>query len=309
MAPHSPILPARHRLPLSGVLARQPKTSLVFQLEPILLRGKAPVFEDQPNHNILSLGNGFPWEAIVCRENVGAYDPNDKNGYPLGYGAENNIAPGTELDYAIRFQNTGTDTAFNIVIRDTISEALDLGTFKAGSSSHDYTVSIDSQRVVTFTFANIMLPDSNVNLLASQGVVNFSIEHDPDLVAGDLITNEAAIYFDFNEPIITNLSQHRIEKDGLPVGVRTLRAQEIALRVFPNPSNGFIQLKAPNNDVKYDDVLTVSDLYGRQLAQTTYGQIGSGGWDVRSLPAGNYLVVLHDAVGRARGRAGFIVGE
>ena len=258
--------------------------------------------------NILSLGNGFPSEAIVCRENVGAYDPNDKNGFPRGHGAENNIAPGTELDYAIRFQNTGTDTAFNIVIRDTISEALDLSTFKAGSSSHDYTVAIDSQRVVTFTFANIMLPDSNVNLLASQGVVNFSIDHDSSLVAGDLITNEAAIYFDFNEPIITNLSQHQIEKDGLPVSVRTLRAQEVGLRVFPNPSNGFIQLDVPNNDVSYNDVLTITDLYGRQVAKTTYGQIGSG-WNVRTLPAGYYLLVVHDEAGRARGRAGFIIAE
>jgi uncharacterized repeat protein (TIGR01451 family) len=258
--------------------------------------------------NILSLGNGFPSEAIVCRENVGAYDPNDKNGYPLGYGDDNNIAPGTELLYAIRFQNTGTDTAFNVVVRDTISDALDLSTFKAGASSHDYTVSIDSQRVVTFTFANIMLPDSNVNLLQSQGVVNFSIDHDPELVAGDLITNEAAIYFDFNEPVITNTSLHQIEKDGLPVGIRTLRAQEVSMRVFPNPSNGLIQLDIPNQDVKFDDVLTVTDLYGRQLAKTTFGQISSG-WDVRTLPAGYYLVVVHDSAGRARGRAGFVVAE
>jgi len=111
-----------------------------------------------------------------------------------------------------------------------------------------------------------------------------------------------------NEPIITNLSQHQIEKDGLPVGIRTLRAQEISLRVFPNPSNGLIQLNVPNNDVRFDDVLTVSDLYGRQLAKTTYGQIGAG-WDVRTLPAGYYLLMVHDEAGRPRGRAGFIVAE
>ncbi|WP_187271163.1 DUF7619 domain-containing protein [Neolewinella aurantiaca] len=258
--------------------------------------------------NILSLGNGFPSEAVVCLENVGAYDPNDKNGYPLGFGAENNIAEGTELRYAIRFQNTGTDTAFNVVIRDTISHALDLSTFKAGASSHDYTVSIDSQRVVTFTFANIMLPDSNVNLLASQGVVNFTIDHSPELEPGDYIFNNAAIYFDFNEPVITNTSSHRIDIEGLPVGVRALRAQEVSLRVYPNPSNGVLQLEIPNNDVQFSDVLSVTDLYGSQLAQTTYGQIGSG-WDVRSLPAGYYLVVVHDEAGRPKGRAGFVIAQ
>lgn len=256
--------------------------------------------------NILALGNGVPSQAIECRENVGAYDPNDKNGYPLGYGEENNIPEGTRLNYAIRFQNTGTDTAFNVVIKDTISMALDLATFKEESASHLYTIDIDSHRVVTFTFANIMLPDSNVNLAASQGVVNFSIQPSALLEPGDYIFNEADIYFDFNEPIRTNQSRHRIEVEGLPTGVRNIRAQKVSLMVYPNPGNGLIQLKVPNQDVRLTDILTVTDLYGRRLATTTYGQLG-GSWDVRHLPAGYYLLVVADRNGTARGRTGFVV--
>ncbi|MFH0864797.1 MAG: two-component regulator propeller domain-containing protein, partial [Bacteroidota bacterium] len=55
---------------------------------------------------------------------TGSYDPNDKsvdkgtkeNGYTL---------LGEELTYTVRFQNTGTDTAFTVQIRDTIDSDLD----------------------------------------------------------------------------------------------------------------------------------------------------------------------------------------
>lgn len=258
--------------------------------------------------NMLALGNGVPSQAIACRENVGAYDPNDKLGYPLGHGAEDNIPLGTRLDYTIRFQNTGTDTAFNVVIKDTIGLALDLATFKTGSYSHPYTVDIDSHRVVTFTFADIMLPDSNVNLAASQGAISFSIEHDASLEPGDDIFNSAAIYFDFNEPVITNNSHHRIETQGLPTGVRSVRAREVSLGVYPNPGNGLLNINVPNRDIKPTDFLTVTDLYGRQLATTAYGQLG-GAWDVRHLKPGFYLLVVTDENGLARGRTGFVVGR
>jgi uncharacterized repeat protein (TIGR01451 family) len=258
--------------------------------------------------NILSLGNGIPSEAIACRENVGAYDPNDKRGYPLGFRG-NNIEEGTRLNYHIRFQNTGTDTAFNVVIRDTISGALDLRTMKMESASHDYYVTVDSQRVVTFTFPDIMLPDSSVNQAGSQGVVSFSINHNPELIPGDEITNRAGIYFDFNEPIITNFSRHRIAKEGLPVGVRAEQAQQVDVRVYPNPSAGEINISLPQRAVMPHDVLTVTDIYGRSLASMTYGTLGGNAWNLDQLPAGYYLLIVADVSGMAKGRTGFVISR
>lgn len=255
--------------------------------------------------NLLSLGNGLPSEDIVCRENVGAYDPNDKTGFPIGYDG-GNIAPGTRLDFAIRFQNTGTDTAFTVVIRDTIAAEFDLSTFKAESASHPYSISLDTHRVLTFTFANIMLPDSNVNLEGSQGVVRYSIDHDPDLFRGDLLMNKAAIYFDFNAPIITNTTRHQIAKEGLPVGVRAIAAQQVYLRAYPNPSQDILKVDISAEEVEITDVLTVIDLYGRPLLTTTFGQLGNGGIDVRQLPTGYYFVVLSGEEGLAKGRTGFV---
>lgn len=257
--------------------------------------------------NLLPLASGNPARSTVCRENVGSYDPNDKMGYPLGWDG-GNIEEGTRLDYEIRFQNTGTDTAFTVVISDTIAPELDLATFKMEAASHDYTVTIDTHRVVTWTFENILLPDSSANLLLSQGSVTFSIDHDERLIPGDVIDNEAAIYFDFNDPIITNVSRHIIAKEGLPVSVRSVMAQSVNLRVYPNPASGFIKVQVPDNDIRPSDVLTVTDLHGRPLRSVTYDQLGQG-LDVSGLPAGYYLLLVNDNQGFTRGRTAFIVSS
>lgn len=75
---------------------------------------------------------------IDCPPNRGSYDPNDKTGYPLGYGSQHYISPNSTLDYRIRFQNTGTDTAIFIHVLDTISPYLDLSTLSIGAVSHPY---------------------------------------------------------------------------------------------------------------------------------------------------------------------------
>jgi len=181
-----------------------------------------------------------------------------------------------------------------------------MATFKVEAASHPYTVSVDTHRVITFTFDDIMLPDSSTNLPGSQGAVSFSIDHDVSLLPGDIIDNEAAIYFDFNEPIITNVSRHRIAKDGLPVSVRSIAAQEIAISVYPNPSAGRVNINLPLAEISSEDVLVVADVMGRPLASTTYGQ-AAGGWDLSELPAGYYLMLLHDKAGRTRGRTGFVI--
>ncbi len=258
--------------------------------------------------NILDLANGPLTSTTVCLENVGSYDPNDKRGYPLGFGETNAIPEGTRLDYTIRFQNTGTDTAFTVVIRDTMPVTLDLATLEIEGASHPFTVSLDTHRVLSFVFENILLPDSSVNLAGSQGAVQFSINHNKELNPGDQILNEAAIYFDFNDPIITNRSRHTIDKEGLPTSTRAQLARQLAVAVFPNPSTGRINIRLPDQAASPQDALVVMDLYGRQLARTTYVSAANG-WDLSHLTPGYYLVVVEDANGRARGRAGFVLAQ
>lgn len=155
--------------------------------------------------------NESPSLVSVCTANIGSYNPNDKSAIPSGWGDEHFIPSGQSLDYKIRFQNTGTDTAFTVVIRDTIVGELDMATFNAGMSSHDYTVSIEEENILIFTFDNILLPDSTTNLIESNGYVDFSINQISDNIPGTKIENTAAIFFDFNEAIITNTVFQTIE--------------------------------------------------------------------------------------------------
>ncbi len=172
---------------------------------------------------------------IDCRENVGSYDPNDKQGFPAGVLAEHYIPLEQPIEYLIRFQNTGTDTAFTVVVRDTLDADLDLESLHLLGSSHPYTFSLLGQNVAQFVFANILLPDSNVNELASHGYIKFSIAPQKGAINGVVVENQAAISFDFNAPVITNKTWHTLGEKYLNVS-NVVFSPGIKLDVFPNPS-------------------------------------------------------------------------
>ncbi|MEZ4940137.1 MAG: SprB repeat-containing protein [Saprospiraceae bacterium] len=185
--------------------------------------------------NQFPVANAGPWVDVDCTPNIGSWDPNDKQGFPLGYGADHYIRPGTELEYLIRFQNTGTDTAFNVVIRDTLSHWLDPRTISVGASSHDYRFELAGKGVLIFDFQNILLPDSNVNEPLSHGFVKFSISPRTDVPLETDIPNTAAIYFDFNDPVITNTTLHRIGENFVSVGLWQPVQPLLEVRVTPHP--------------------------------------------------------------------------
>jgi uncharacterized repeat protein (TIGR01451 family) len=144
-----------------------------------------------------------PWQGLPI-------DPNDKTGFPLGIGQSHDILPNTDLQYVIRFQNTGTDTALTVVIRDTLDIDLNIFTVTSGVSSHNYSFTMHGPRVLEWTFENINLPDSTTNEPESHGFVTFEVKQVPNLAAGTEINNNVGIYFDFNAPVITNTTLHTI---------------------------------------------------------------------------------------------------
>ncbi len=187
--------------------------------------------------NLLPNYTGSSAIDLDCQENIGSYDPNDKQAFPTGYGDEHFIKPDTELEYLIRFQNTGTDTAFRVVIRDTLASWLDPASVRAGASSHPYSFSILGGGILEFVFDPIALPDSNVNVAGSIGFVRFAVTPKAATPLGAQIDNEAAIYFDFNPPVITNTVFHTIGEDFIISSNPTPpdgRAP-VTIRVFPNP--------------------------------------------------------------------------
>jgi uncharacterized repeat protein (TIGR01451 family) len=201
-----------------------------------------------------------------CRASVGAYDPNDKQGFPKGKDASHFIEQNTPIDYLIRFQNTGTDTAFNVIVEDVIDNTLlDISTLKILGASHNMSLDIKNRNNLVFNFKNIMLPDSFKNEKLSHGFVQFSIQQNRNVSLGSVIKNKAAIFFDFNAPIITNETFHTIGKDLFLIKSQDILLPNVDVKVVPNPmfDNARIEILGleQNGTLKLDLI----DMLGRTV--------------------------------------------
>jgi uncharacterized repeat protein (TIGR01451 family) len=161
--------------------------------------------------NIFPMNDADPVVDIYCGIVTGSYDPNDKTGYPLGITDTHFVAQNQKMEYVIRFQNTGNDTAITVIIRDTLEIDLDIFSVVSGASSHDYHFSMYGPRILQWVFPAIMLPDSTSDEPGSHGFVTFSVNQNPNLFPGTELNNEVGIYFDYNEPVITNTTSHVIK--------------------------------------------------------------------------------------------------
>jgi uncharacterized repeat protein (TIGR01451 family) len=184
---------------------------------------------------------------VDCQQIQGAFDPNDKTGFPTGYKNEHFIAQNQDIEYLIRFQNTGTDTAFTVVIRDTISEKLDISSIEFGAGSHVYEPEIYGKGILKFTFSNIQLVDSFKNEPKSHGFVKYRIKQQKDLAFGTKIYNSAGIYFDFNEPVLTNKTLHTVGgKDIISATIEKNLVPNFPIKISPNPFNEKAIFKIPS---------------------------------------------------------------
>ncbi len=193
-----------------------------------------------PPLSISNVDNDQPYLSKFCERNRGSFDPNELKGYPEGITDKRYIDNEQKLDYVIRFQNTGNDTAFNIRIENQIPlNELDLTTLSLGASSHPYHFVLTPQGKLIFSFSAILLPDSGRNERASHGFVQYSIRPVDKLSNGTRILNNALIYFDYNDGVGTNTDLHTI---GNPVVVKVNQIDSenpIELEINPNPLQEF----------------------------------------------------------------------
>ena len=214
-----------------------------------------------------------------------SYDPNDKQVFPQGQGPLNYVSMDEWLTYQIRFQNTGTDTAFRVVIIDTLDAALDINTFTLLGSSHPVQVTMRPGNEVSFIHDNILLPDSNVNEPASNGYVLYRIKGlitNPDPTTAE---NTAYIYFDLNSPVQTNTTLTTFSDNWLGIAENA----DSRFELFPNPFNESATLRmksAGNNSFE----ITIHDLTGRRVSETQKSSGGEIQIERKQLNAGVYFV-------------------
>ncbi|MCE3297160.1 MAG: hypothetical protein K0R65_2874, partial [Crocinitomicaceae bacterium] len=190
-----------------------------------------------------------------------SYDPNMKETHPAY------IDPGfdDEIRYTIHFQNTGNSPAINVTLVDTLDQLLDLSTFRKVHSSHPVSTTLNGNRL-QFRFTNIMLADSLSNPEGSKGYVEYAIRPKNPMQLDEKIYNTAYIYFDFNEPIVTNTSENWCTTFELNVAEET--QPENKLLVYPNPleTERLLKIKkSANEEMK----VSLFDLNGTEVGKYT----------------------------------------
>lgn len=228
----------------------------------------------------ITANNTYCQTSIV----IGSYDPNDKTMFLNGVQSDSTIYETDEtLDYVIRFQNTGTAPAQNIYILDTIQSTLDLSTFEFRASSHPCNVSILEGNVLKFNFPMIMLPDSTNNEPESHGFVSYRIKQSASNTLGTVINNTAYIYFDFNEPVVTNTTFDEIVIDDLGL----MENNQINVKLYPNPTSGLLNISS-------DGIIEEVKLFqanGQQIMTVNFDNQNST-IDLGSISEGIYFIEI-----------------
>jgi uncharacterized repeat protein (TIGR01451 family) len=211
-----------------------------------------------------------------------SYDPNDKNAstdymnenYPLGY---LDAFTDDALSYTIRFQNTGTAPAQNIYIIDTLSAQLDWSSFTLLEASHPIQVVNLGNGILRFEFNQIWLPDSTSNEPQSHGHLTYRISEHPNNPIMSTIENTAYIYFDWNDPIVTNTTFHQ------NMWLDQIDEMSGSLSIYPNPAQTQISL-----GLTEPTQIQIKDLNGKVLFNE---QVGLGQTiNVQAFESGIYLI-------------------
>jgi len=215
---------------------------------------------------------------------IGSFDPNDK---AVTEGSEIDLSDvGDYLHYIIRFQNSGTFAAENVMVRDMLAANLDKSTLEITSASHPYRTTLTAGNNLQFFFDNINLPPEGQDEPGSHGFIAFKIKPASTVGVGSVIQNTAQIYFDFNFPIVTNTVSTAVtllSTKGFDA------ADDIVL--YPNPAGAVLNIEAQSS---FD---TASVKIFNQLGQlvktaNNIGQSQTNTIAVGDLKTGTYFVQI-----------------
>lgn len=215
---------------------------------------------------------------------IGSFDPNDirvLEGEQVFIEDADNY-----LHYIIRFQNTGTASAINVVVENELDQRLDWQTMHLESYSHPNQVQILNGRNVSFIFEDINLPDSTSNEPASHGYISYKIKPIDGLMVGDIISNNAEIYFDFNAPILTNtVTTEYVE----PTNIKEF--DQLDFQVYPIPITNILS-------VKTKEIVSKIEIYNG-LGTLIYQNKNQSKIDLSLLSPGLYYCKVFDLKGRS----------
>ena len=222
--------------------------------------------------------------ASLSQVVIGSYDPNDKNESHGGKIEFENFTADDYLYYTIRFENTGTAAAEFIRIEDVLEPSLDETTFEMLNASHSFTVRRTGNQLV-WHFLDINLPPSVENTEIGKGFVHFKIKPKAGFALGDIISNTAEIYFDYNPAIITNTMETQFVEN---LSVADFSSSSVVL--YPNPTKEAFQIQLNGSDVI--KTIAVYDVVGKRILQKENVNLNSTSVAVSGFNQGIYFVEI-----------------
>lgn len=257
--------------------------------------------------------DGNPFISIDVQEIiVGSGQAALLRGYPKGYGEENRLTANTDITYTYKFENVGTDTINRVVIRDTISPYLDITTATPGTSSHPYDFRVYDNGILKVTFSDIaLLPGGSAEEAQSTGFIKIRISQKPNLPEETVIENRAAVFFDYHEPVLTEMIRHKVACEdffesfenqvlssciGIDPTLATSTESEpnkvsgFTIKMQPNPFNESTVFTVEGRELKELE-FSVYDMMGRLIHQELH-QANSFTYYRNQMPAGLYIYRL-----------------
>jgi len=187
-----------------------------------------PITNDYSPNN-----NTYSYQQTV----IDSYDPNDIHileGSLISFSQKDKF-----LHYALRFQNTGSAIANNVVVKNILDDKLDWSTMELQTTSHPCRVVISNGNEVEFIFENIQLTDADTNEENSHGFIAYKIKPINTVQVDELIPNQADIFFDLNEAMPTNVANTKF--------VNTLALADenlLEFNIYPIPSNSTLNVNS-----------------------------------------------------------------
>ena len=187
---------------------------------------------------------------------------------------------GDYVHYLIRFENTGTADAINIIVKDEIDlSKFDISTLIPLNGSHDFFTRIRDNNILEFIFEEINLPFDDAN---NDGYVLSKIKTLETLELGDVFTTEANIYFDYNFPILTNTAATEVAES-----LSVADNDKGVIKVYPNPTKDVLKIWTTNSLI---NKILVTDINERIVLNYMGGSDSSLELDFSLLSKGMYFV-------------------
>ena len=200
--------------------------------------------------------NTFVYNQTV----VGSYDPNDITCL------QGDVVPPSEignyLHYIVRFENTGTAPAENIVVKVEVEpNQFDYNSLQVMATSNDASVRMNAN-VIEFVFQNIQLESGG------HGNILLKMKTNGTLQTGDYVQKRANIYFDYNFPIETNEAETLFQ--ALSVVNPIL---DDLISIYPNPVKDVVNITIKENSTI--KTIELYDIQGRLLQTQLVNDITS----------------------------------